>query len=115
LLEGGICLQKEHPMNYEVELTEEALANLAKILDRRVREALFARIRKLAEEPEKQGKPLVDELAGYRSVRAVGQRYRIVYEVQNDVVKVIVVGVGIRKEGHRTDVYARLNKLFGKE
>ena len=102
------------PMTYVVELTEEALAMLEEIQDRRVLGKIFDRIKKLAEEPERQGKPLVDELAGYRSVRAVGQRYRIVYVVQKDLVKVLVVGVGIRKAGHRIDIYARMNKLFGK-
>jgi mRNA interferase RelE/StbE len=101
-------------MSYTVELTEEALEMLAEIQDRRVREKLFERIQKLAEEPEKQGKPLVDVLAGYRSVRAVGQRYRIVYGVDGEVVKVIVVGIGLRKDGSKADVYARMTKLLGK-
>ena len=30
-----------------------------------------------------QGKPLGRNLAGYRSVRAVGQRYRIIYELDH--------------------------------
>ena len=102
-------------MSYAVELTEEALAMLGEITDRRVRGKVFKRIEELAEEPEKQGKPLVDDLSGFRSVRAVGQRYRIVYQIRGDVVKVIVVGVGIRKEGHRTDVYARVSKLSPKK
>lgn len=101
-------------LHHTVELTEEALEMLREIEDRRVRGKLFERIQKLAEEPEKQGKPLVDELVGFRSVRAVGQRYRIVYEINEGLVKVLVVGVGIRKEGHRIDVYARMTKLFRK-
>jgi mRNA interferase RelE/StbE len=101
-------------MTYVVELTEEALAMLGEIRDRRVRGKVFDRIKELAEEPEKQGKPLVDDLAGFRSVRAAGQRYRIVYEVRNHVVKVLVVGVGIRKDGHRSDVYARMSRRFRK-
>lgn len=98
-------------MIFTVELAEEALAMLGEISDRRVREKLLDRIKKLAEEPEKQGKPLVNELFGYRSVRAVGQRYRIVYVIHEGVVKVIVVGVGIRKAGHRSDIYDRITKL----
>jgi len=101
-------------MSYTVELTEEALEMLEEIQDRRVRAKIFDRIKQLSEEPEKQGKPLVDELVGFRSVRAVGQRYRIVYEIQGELVRVLVFGVGIRKEGHRSDIYARMSKLFQK-
>ena len=42
----------------------------------------------------------------------MGQRYRIIYEVRGDAVYVLGVGVGIRKEGHRTDSYARMSKYF---
>jgi mRNA interferase RelE/StbE len=101
-------------MTYVVELTEEALAMLEEIRDCRVRGKLFDRIKELAEEPEEQGKPLVDDLSGFRSVRAVGQRYRIVYEVRKQVVKVLVVGVGIRKDGYRSDDYARMSRMFRK-
>ena len=73
-------------VRYVVELTSEALEMLEGITDRRVRAKVFDRIKGLAEEPEKQGKPLVDDLAGFRSVRAVGQRYRIVYQIQGAVV-----------------------------
>ena len=102
-------------MIYAVEITEEALEMLEEIQDRRVRKKLLERIGKLADEPEKQGKPLVDELAGFRSVRAVGQRYRIVYEIQGDQVRVIVVGIGIRREGHRSDIYERMAKFFSRD
>ncbi len=76
---------------------------------------LLERIRKLAEEPEKQGKPLIDELLGYRSIRAIGQRYRIIYRIRESAVMVLVVGAGIRKEGHRSDIYARMIKVFRKK
>jgi len=95
---------------YAVELTEEALAMLEEIADSRVQGKLLARIKKLALDPEKQGIPLVDNLRGYRSIRAVGQRYRIIYEINNNAVRVLVVGIGIRKEGHRADVYVMTAK-----
>jgi mRNA interferase RelE/StbE len=99
-------------MTYTIEITEEAMASLEEISDGRVRRKLLDRIGKLEVEPEKQGKPLRDVLAGYLSVRAVGQRYRIIYEIHADVVIVVIVGVGIRKDGHRTDVYAKTTKLM---
>lgn len=97
-------------MVYAIEMTEQALAMLLEIGDQRVRSKLVERIGKLAVDPDKQGKPLVDELSGLRSVRAIGQRYRIIYQVQTAAVKVLVVGAGIRKEGSRTDVHARTAK-----
>lgn len=101
-------------MSYTVEITEEALEMLGEIQDRRIRGKLFERIQKLAEDPEKQGKPLVDVLAGYRSVRVYSERYRIVYAVERELVKVIVVGAGIRRDGSKTDIYVRMTKLVGK-
>ena len=101
-------------MTFKVRLTEDALASLEEIQDRRVRVKVFDRIRRLGEDPEKQGKPLVDVLGGFRSVRAVGQRYRIVYKVRGDLVEVLVVGAGLRKEGSKSDIYARMAKLLGK-
>ncbi len=62
-------------------------------------------------EPEKQGKPLSDELAGYRSIRAVGQRYRILYKLEEEQVIVAVVALGIRKAGDKKDVYELAKKL----
>ncbi len=87
---------------------------LEAIKDLRVRKKIFDRVRKLEDEPEQQGKPLVDDLMGYRSVRAVGQRYRVVYRVKADVVEVIVIGAGIRKAGDKNDIYERLKKLLGR-
>jgi mRNA interferase RelE/StbE len=66
----------------------------------------LARLEKLKYEPDKQGKALSEELSGYRSVRAVGQRYRIIYRIEEEQVVVVVVGIGRRKEGDKRDVYA---------
>jgi mRNA interferase RelE/StbE len=59
----------------------------------------------------KGGKPLVGDLKGYRSVRAVGQRYRIIYRVSQLTVTVAVVALGIRKGGSRDDIYTLAQKL----
>ena len=48
------------------------------------------------------------ELMGYRSIRAVGQRYRIIYRL--DVV--FVVALGIRKEGDKANVYELAKKML---
>jgi mRNA interferase RelE/StbE len=66
----------------------------------------------LAKSPEQQGKPLVGELASFRSVRAVGQRYRIVYRVERREVVVVIVAVGKRKAGDKGDIYELAKKLL---
>ena len=98
-------------MTYPVLITPTALKMLQNILDRRIREKIRDRIDGLVEDPEKQGRPLTGELAGFRSLRAVGQRYRVIYRTERAKVIVFVVGVGIRKEGSRADIYALAKKL----
>ena len=85
---------------------------LKAITDRRIREKLASVIDSLESGPELRGKPLDDELAGYRSVRAVGQRYRIIYRVERSIVTVVVVAAGIRKDGSREDIYRMAAKLI---
>ncbi|NER36550.1 MAG: type II toxin-antitoxin system RelE/ParE family toxin [Oscillatoria sp. SIO1A7] len=77
----------------------------AEIKDRREQALIIVRLEKLKHEPEKQGKALSADLIGYRSIRAVGQRYRIIYRVEPDKVMVIVVGIGRRKDGDKRDIY----------
>jgi mRNA interferase RelE/StbE len=88
-----------------------ALKTLKEITDRRVREQILKRIDRLYEDAEKQGKPLLGELAKYRTIRAINQRYRIIYCVDNGMVKVLVAAIGIRKEGDRKDVYRLAQRL----
>ena len=104
--------EPEAPIEYRIELTLLALEMLAEVNDQRHREGLTNRIEKLRSEPEKQGKPLGDILKGYRSVRAVGQRYRIIYKVDRNLVVVLVVGVGLRRQGNRSDIYATIERLL---
>ncbi len=85
---------------------------LVAITDRRVRQSLIQRIDGLAEEPEKQGKALTGELLGLRSVRAVGQRYRILYQLHRQQVIVVVVALGLRRDGSRKDIYELGKKLL---
>ncbi len=98
--------------HWTVGLTQHAQIQLATIKDRRVQEGLKSSLKRLEYEPELQGKPLIEELAGYRSIRAVGQRYRIIYKVEDERVMVLVVALGIRKEGDKKDVYNLAKKLI---
>ena len=98
-------------MRWHIKLTLPALKQFAAIKDTRVRESIGRHINALEIDPEKQGKPLSDELAGYRSIRAVGQRYRILYKLEEEKVIVAVVALGIRKTGDKKDVYELAKKL----
>lgn len=85
---------------------------LESVADRRIQERILKRAEQLRTDPEKQGKPLVAELAGYRSLRAAGERYRIVYQVVRSRVLVLVIGAGIRREGSSKDIYALARRLI---
>ncbi|HEY6286996.1 MAG TPA: type II toxin-antitoxin system RelE/ParE family toxin [Ktedonobacteraceae bacterium] len=98
-------------MRWHIKLTLPALKQLTAIKDTRVRESIGRRINALENDPERQGKPLSDELSGYYSIRAVGQRYRILYKLEEERVIVAVVALGIRKAGDKKDVYELAKKL----
>lgn len=97
-------------MEYEIEFIPLAIKLLKKVKDQKEQKILQEKILKLKIEPEKQGKPLTGPFKGYRSIRAVGQRYRIVYRVDHSRIIVIIVGVGMRREGDRQDVYSLLER-----
>lgn len=99
-------------MKYTIVVTDTAKEMIGDISDNRVKKKIGERIDKLADSPDLQGKPLKGQFAGYRSVRAVGQRYRIVYKVQEEKIIVYIIGVGIRKEGKNVDIYHRLKGLI---
>lgn len=98
-------------MRYEIEIMPTALNMLEDISDRRVKDQIVKRIDGLHEDAEKQGKPLSGNLAGYRTLRAASQRYRIAYRIDNGMVRVLVVAIGIRKEGDKYDVYRLAQRL----
>jgi mRNA interferase RelE/StbE len=98
-------------MIYQIEVTPTALESLKDIADRRTRSAIVRRIDSLVEEPDKKGKPLRGSLTGFMSTRAAGQRYRVVYRVNDGDKRVLVYMVGLRREGSRRDIYALAEHL----
>lgn len=82
------------------------------IADIRERTLLSKRIGELREDPDRQGKALSGELRGYRSIRAVERRYRIIYALDGDTVRVLVCHIGTRKAGDEHDVYETARKLI---
>ena len=98
-------------MKWGVIILPAAEKQLVATKDKRIREGISRRINGLENDPERQGKLLTDELAGYRSIRAVGQRYRIIYKIEAEQVIVLVVTIGIRKEKDKKDAYELAKKL----
>lgn len=99
-------------MQWSVRLTGEARKQLAHIRDARVRAKLREALAGLAEDPDRKGKPLTGNLKGFRSIQAVGQRYRIIYKLEQDTVTVYIVTVALRKVGDTKDAYALAQRLL---
>ena len=98
-------------MKYKILITDTCLALIGKIPDKKIQRMILNRIEKLSEEPDKQGKMLVKELSGYRSIHTAG-RYRIIYKIEEHIVIVYVLAVGIRKQGDKKDIYQITKKLL---
>ena len=99
-------------MGYTVNVTELAEQSIRAIRDRRTQQAIYRRILTLENEPRLQGAALVGDLTEYRTVRAAGERYRILY--RSFEADLIVVFVGIRRQRDRRDVYRLAEKLVGR-
>lgn len=97
---------------YEVRWTATAVGMLEEIGDRRIQQQLYDASKRLASEPEKQGKALREGLLGFRSLRAIGQRHRVIYSVSTDTLAVFVVAAGLRRGGARDDIYALAERLI---
>jgi len=99
-------------LKYIIKFSKNAVRMLKQINDLRIRKNIVKKIEQLQIEPEKQGKPLGGELGGFYVVRAVGQRYRIIFKIEKSILTVFVVAAGLRKEGDKKDVYKLARKLF---
>jgi mRNA interferase RelE/StbE len=85
---------------------------LQAITNRDIRDTISRRIDSLVTDPEKQGKALGGALRGFRSIYVYQERYRVLYRVDRGLVQVLIVAVGIRKEGDRRDIYTLAQKLL---
>ena len=95
---------------YTIKLTQIAAEFITK-LDGKSQQQIMEKIEVLKEYPLKVGKSLKGNLQDYRSIRSVGQRYRIIYQVKETEVEVIVVAVGIRRDGDKkNDIYELMKK-----
>jgi mRNA interferase RelE/StbE len=98
-------------LKYRILITDTCLRLIEKSSDKKIQRSILDRIQKLSDEPEKQGKKLVKDLAGFRSVHAAG-RFRIIYKIEKRTVIIYVLAAGIRKEGDKKDIYKIAKKLL---
>jgi mRNA interferase RelE/StbE len=98
-------------LKYRILITDTCLRLIEKIPDKKIQRSILDRIQKLSDEPEKQGKKLVKDLSGFRSVHAAG-RHRIIYKIDKRTVIIYVLAAGIRKEGDKKDIYKIAKKLL---
>ncbi|MFN2385068.1 MAG: type II toxin-antitoxin system RelE/ParE family toxin [Thermoanaerobaculia bacterium] len=96
---------------HQVRWTETATGLLKAVGDKRHRKKIYETAGRLSANSLLQGKPLAEDLIGFRGLRAVGQRYRIIYSVDPDIVHVWAVG-GLRREGSRSDIYELARRLL---
>lgn len=95
---------------YKIKLTQIA-ADLLKKIDKGSQKQIIKKLEELKEEPLRKGKSLKGNLSEFRSIRAAGQRYRIIYQIKDDELIIIIVAVGIRKDGDKKDIYNLLKKF----
>ena len=90
-------------MTYRIELHREARKTL-EALPEKVRRLVAKKIDQLAHDPRPQGCKVVrGARAEYHRVRSGD--YRVVYQVEDDVLRVLVI-----KVGHRRNVYRNLGR-----
>jgi mRNA-degrading endonuclease RelE of RelBE toxin-antitoxin system len=97
-------------MTYEVRWTQAGRTLWREIADVRLRGKLLALAGGLTDHPEQRGKPLKDDLEGYRSLH--WSRWRIVYSIDEEASRVWIFGVGQRAEGKPGDVYRTASKFL---
>ena len=96
-------------MIWRIKLTEIA-AEFIQNLDKKSQQHIIDKIETLKEDPLKVGKQLKGNLKEYRSMRSTGQRYRIIYTVKESEILILVVAIGILKDGDKKDIYELMKK-----
>jgi len=83
---------------YRIELSRQAEKDLGKVFrsDKRLYQRFVAALLRIARDPVEEGKPLHGELKGLRSHRFGS--YRILYEVRQGELLVLVIDLGHRRE-----------------
>lgn len=88
-------------MAWKVELSEGAAQDFA-ALDGSLRRLVRKKLAKLEENPhigEELGNRAGCDLRGYYKLYFNGTRYRIVYRIENEILVVLIIGIGQRAHG----------------
>ncbi len=96
---------------YKIKLTFIAAENIKK-LDSKTQNQIINKIESLKKEPLLLGKPLKGPLKEFRTIRAAGQGYRIIYRVLEKEIIVVLIAIGLRKEGDKKDIYELMKKYL---
>ncbi len=97
-------------MTFEIEWTKTAEKMLEDIRDARIQKQIIDKVEYVAKAPMVLGKRLTGNLEGYYSIHA--GRYRVLYQIDADRIIVVIVAVGIRKEGSKRDIYRRAVRVL---
>jgi len=84
--------------SYRVEIKKSAVKELESLAGRKDRERIVEKIMSLAGEPRPVG---VEKLTDKEQYRLRQGNYRILYEIRDDLLLVVVIKVGDRKEVYR--------------
>ena len=99
LIDGNaeICLARG--MNYKIEIRPSVEKTLRKIRDAQLQQRLDTAFEKLAESPRRAG---AEKMSGFDNrYRFRADDYRIVYEIHDGILLVLILAVGDRKEIYR--------------
>lgn len=101
-------------MSWKIVFTPQAKKSLKAIKNKKVQKQILDTLKALSIDPdiEKRGKRLSGELSGFRSIRVVGRRYRIIYKMTSKELIITVIHVEKRESGSKKDIYELTKKLL---
>ena len=91
--------------------TSEARDCLHKIRKGTIQKQIVSDAEKLESEPNR-GHDLVDELEGLRSLHTAQDKFRLIYKIDQESLRIIVLLVGPRRAGRSEDIYEVARKLL---
>ena len=94
---------------HNIKLTKIA-ADFINQLDNKSQNQVIKKIESLKNNPTEVGNQLKGNLKEFRSIRSIGQRYRIIYKVNELDILVVIIAIGVRKDGDRRDIYQLMKK-----
>lgn len=97
---------------WKIETTAPFEEAFKRLKNPKIQKTILSRIKELPRDPINLSYPLTAELAGLRATRAFGQRYRVIFSLEESNAKIVLLLVGIRKDGDKLDIYQLATKLL---